>query len=250
MKIDAVFDTSELERKFGIATANLPLVTANALNITGAHARQMVQARLPQMLDRPTPYTVRKIRYRAATPDNLSTDVIVAGGSGSQPNSLRPEIFGGQRSQKPFEYLLGGPAQYFVPGRGAVLDQFGNPSRGVYTQILSQLRLFKNNAVNESDVSQSRRHRRQARKKGESRGDFFQIKPGDKDHLQPGIYQRILIGGKASKIVSVFDQHAPPNYTSRFPFSDLVSATYTTEFETNIRRAINELFERTGTSGG
>lgn len=242
MKINCTFDTSTLERQAGIAEAQIPQVTADALNITAFHIRSTIQSRMSSIFDRPTQFTLNALRIRGARPsNNPSADVLLKDSARlSAIHYLQPQISGGPRSQKRFEYLLGGPSAWFMPGGGAQLDAYGNVTGATYNQVLSQLHRRLDAQQNETDTSRDRRHRKLDKQKGAVRGDFFQIFQGDKSHLKPGVYQRVKVGGFGTTLKPIFVQGKTPQYRARFAFQDMVAQQYFAEYPDNLQRAISE----------
>lgn len=242
MKISCTFDTSTLERQAGIAEEKIPQVTADSLNITAFHIRDTIKSRMSSIFDRPTQFTLNALRISGARPSsNPHADVLIKDSARlAAIHYLQPQISGGVRSQKRFEYLLGGPSAWFMPATGAQMDAFGNIASGTYNQVLSQLHRRLDAQQNESDVSRDRRHRKQAKKKGAVRGNFFQVFQGDKNHLAPGIYQRVKVGNFGTTLKPIFIQGKEPQYKARFPFQDMVASQYLAEYPDNLQRAITE----------
>lgn len=242
MKISCEFNTAQLERLAGIVEAQIPQVTADALNITAFHIRATIQSQMSSIFDRPTPFTLNALRIRGATPSkNPSADVLIKDSARlSSIHYLQPQIVGGMRSQKRFEYLIGGPSAWFMPGSGAQLDAYGNVASGTYNQVLSQLQRRLDPQQNETATSRDKRLKRQGKQKGAVRGDFFQVFQGDGNHLKPGIYQRVKVGHFGSTVKPIFIQGKTPQYKARFAFQDMVAAQYLSEYPDNLQRSISE----------
>jgi hypothetical protein len=231
-----------LERRAGIAAAQIPQVTADALNITAKHIVRTIQSRMPSIFDRPTKFTLNALRISGARPSgNPHADVLIKDSARlASIHYLQPQISGGGRSQKRFEYLLGGPSAWFMPGGGAQLDAYGNVTSATYNQVLSQLHRRLDQQQNESDVSRAKRLKKQGKQKGVVRGDFFQVFQGDNNHLKPGIYQRVKVGNFGTTLKPIFIQGKAPQYRARFPFQDMVADQYLAEYPDNLQRAISE----------
>jgi hypothetical protein len=162
VRIDGV---ERLRRELaGFSERRLAAAVATALTRTAAQARDDVQAGARAALDRPTPYTLRQLRYVPATAQRLVAGVgwniaavadargvvtsyrELAPGETPASRYLPVHTTGGTRGPKRFERLLqrGGllpPGWYAVPGQGVPLDAYGNVSAGLVRQVLSQLRI-------------------------------------------------------------------------------------------------------------
>lgn len=145
------------DRRFAAAVAT-------GMTRTAAQTRDAVQAEAQRSLDRPTPYTMRQLRYVGATAKRLVAGVgfnieavtdergVVTSyrdvGDGQTPAGkyLPPNIEGGRRAHKRMEVALQRagvlpPGWFAVPGQGVPLDAYGNASAGLVRQVLSQLRV-------------------------------------------------------------------------------------------------------------
>lgn len=155
----------ELRRRLaGFSDRRFAAAIATGMTRTAAQTRDAVQAEAQRSLDRPTPYTLRQLRYVGATARRLVAGVgfnieaftdergVVTSyrdvGDGQTPASkyLPPNIGGGQRAQKRMEVALQRagvlPAGWYaVPGQGAPLNAYGNVNVGLVRQVLSQLRI-------------------------------------------------------------------------------------------------------------
>lgn len=239
----------------GLSDRRLAAAVATALTRTAVAARKAVQAALPATFDRPTPYTVRQVKYVGATAAKpvaavgFNVEAIgdihgrivryAATAPGETPASvyLQPQIEGGRRGAKRLEVALRAagalPADWFaVPGQGAKLDAFGNMSRGQIIQVLSQLRiqLLAGSQRNLSDDARS-----QIRAQRRAGGRFFVVKPGAK--IQPGVYQREFFGRNITPVL-IFVRST--NYRKRFDFDGLVNGIVSQRLTGEVQRAIAE----------
>ncbi|RKP46673.1 hypothetical protein D7S86_24600 [Pararobbsia silviterrae] len=125
----------------------MPYAISVALNRVGRAVIAAEQKTMNDVFDRPTPYTLNALRLKAATKTNLVAQVAYKDDAykGTPATKyLSPQVDGGARSVKRIESLLRARGllpsdMYTVPGSAAVLDQYGNFSRGQYSQILAQL---------------------------------------------------------------------------------------------------------------
>lgn len=214
----------------------LNAVAATALTRTAVEVWQSARTELQHAIDRPTPYTVSAMRYVAASADRLVAAVgfDIARITDIQGNTLRyqsgsdvpaskymqPQVFGGPRRQKRFEKLLQAagflPSGWLaVPGSGARLDAYGNMSKGQIIQIISQLRISPEAGYSRNMSFDARKQISAQRRAG---GRFFVVRPGGR--LQPGIYQRELIGRNIVPVI-VFVRTA--SYRQRFDFFGLAN---------------------------
>ncbi len=233
---------------------------ATALTRTAVQVRSGIQAELPRALDRPTPYTMRQLRYVPATADRLAAAVgfnVVSVtdergarigfrdlGPGETPAGkyLQPQIDGGPRRLKRLEVALRAQGALpdgwlVVPGAGATLDAYGNVSRGQVVQVLSQLRIQLVAGTNRNLSTDARKQIAAQRKAG---GRFFVIPPG-KAKVAPGIYQREFSG---RNITPVFVFVRGANYRRRFDFDGLAKRLADQTLPTEVQRAIGENLAR------
>lgn len=236
------------DRRFSAAVAT-------AMTRTAVQVRSAVQTEAARSLDRPTPYTMRQLRYVAATAAkpvaavgfNIAAiqDVFgsvlryesLAPGTTPAGKYLQHQVDGGQRGLKRMEVALKAagalPEGYVtVPGQGARLDAYGNVSRGQVIQVLSQLRL---QLVAGTNRSMSRDARRQIAAQRKAGGRFFVAPLGGK--LQPGIYQREFIG---ATITPVFIFVKSARYSRRFDFYGAANRTADAVLDAELRRAVSE----------
>lgn len=233
---------------------------ATALTRTAVQVRDAVQVEMPRVLDRPTPYTTKQLRYVAARADRLAaavgfnvvsiTDERGASigfrdlGPGETPAGkyLQPQIDGGPRRLKRLEVALRASGALpdgwlAVPGEGATMDGYGNVSRGQVVQVLSQLRIQLLAGSSRNMSFDSTKQIAAQRKAG---GRFFVIAPG-KGKVQPGIYQREFMG---RNITPVFIFVRGAKYTRRFDFDGLTQRVAGQALPEQVRRAVSESLAR------
>lgn len=231
---------------------------ATALTRTAAQVRTEVLARMPTLLDRPSPYTLRQLRYVGASANRLAaavgfnvvsvTDQMGAPigfrdlGAGETPAGryLQPQIAGGSRQRKRLEVALAAigalPAGWFItPGQGAKIDAYGNVSRGQIIQVLSQLRV-QLVAGTQRNMAQGAAGIAAQRKAG---GRFFVVQPGGR--TQPGIYQREFIGRNVTPVF-VFVKSA--SYRKRFDFDGIAGGLADRILPDQVQRSLSEQLER------
>jgi hypothetical protein len=238
---------------------------ATALTRTAVQVRDAVQAEMPRVLDRPTPYTTRQLRYVPANADRLAAAVgfnvvnvtdergaTIAFrdlGPGETPAGkyLQPNIEGGARRLKRLEVALRAlgalPDGWLaVPGQGAALDAYGNVSRGQVVQVLSQLRVQLVAGTNRSMSGDARKQIAAQRRAG---GRYYVVPPG-KGKVQPGIYQREFVG---RNITPVFIFVRGANYKRRFDFDGVSQRLAAQALPLEVNRAVAESLARLQSRG-
>lgn len=228
---------------------------ATALTRTAVNIRDGVRAEMTTVLDRPTPYTLRALKYVAATASRpvAAVGFDVAGitdergsviryaelGVGETPASayMQFQINGGSRAHKRFERGLQAagalPAGWYAtPGQGARLDAYGNMSRGQIIQILSQLGITLLAGSNRNASGEARKRIAAQRKAG---GHFFVVKPGQRGKLKPGIYQREYFGRNITPVVA-FVRAA--TYRRRLDFYGIAQRIYAERFASHFTDAV------------
>lgn len=238
---------------------------ATALTRTAVATRKAVQEEAARTLDRPTPYTLRQLRFTPASADNLSATVgfnieaiqdifgrpiryeQARGGPTQAQVYLPPNITGGPRGAKRFEKALRQvgalPAGYItVPGSGAQIDAYGNMSRGQIKQILSQLGAAALVAGSTQNTTQRTRVAAQKR----AGGQFFAVLPGSKTKLAPGVYQRELLGRNITPVL-IYIKGA--TYKPRYDFYGAAQRTVDSMLPREIDRAVQESAARLAARG-
>ena len=262
LKIEAI-GVDELRaslREFSGRRLNAAIATA--LTRTAVQVRAAAQRELQRTIDRPTPYTVRQLRYVAATAErpvaavgfNVAPIQNEFGnvvryqdlGPGETPAGkyLGVQVEGGTRRMKRLEEALVAagamPAGFrVVPGAGARLDAYGNVSRGQVIQVLSQLRL---QLVAGTNRSMSQRTAIAAQRR--AGGRFFFFPPGKR--VQAGVYQREFVG---RNITPVFIFVRSATYRPRFDFYGATRREGERVLPEQMRRAIAEQIRRLADRG-
>ena len=220
----------EVERK------QIPFAAARALNAVAERITRGERDVMRSRFDRPTPYTLNSLYTRYASKSNLSAEVRIKDASyKSAPaaNWLNAEIIGGTRRQKRSERAMSsvGLGRYWTPGPGAVLDGFGNVSRGFIVKVLSGLRAFGEQGYT---ANRSRGKRSQAKARN---FDIFVGAPNG-DHV--GVWQRVTMGhGQALKPL-MFIENDAPQYRIRFPFEKIAENIYRAHYGEEFERAMVE----------
>jgi hypothetical protein len=253
-----------------------------AASMATALTRTAVKADMPRVFDRPTPYTLRQLRYVPATADRLAAAVgfnvarindergALVGyrdlGPGETPAGkyLQFQVDGGQRAQKRFERALQlvrilPQGWVAVPGERAKIDQYGNQSVGELRQILSffdAAELVAGSRQNMGPLGRAKRLKGTRKKAG---FEYFVVRPGERrtfvrsagaragmkgTHLaQPGIYRRTNFAlGSRIEPVLIFVKRAL--YKPRFDFYNQAQRITNQTLPGEIDRAIAERIAR------
>lgn len=237
----------------GFSDRRFAAAVATALTRTAVAVRGHMQGVVQSTFDRPTPHTVRQIRYVAASADRLAaavgfdisaiTDIrgtvqrFESGTDTPASKYLAAQVTGGDRRLKRAEVLLRAaghlPDGYVtVPGQGARLDAYGNMERGQLIQILSQLRI---SAVAGHTRNMSHDARKQITAQRRAGGRFFVVPPGGR--VQPGVYQREFTGRNITPVL-VFVRGA--RYRARFDFYGIARGQAEQRLQLELRRSFDE----------
>ena len=165
------------------------------LNVLADEVTKSELDMLKSHVDRPTPFTLGAIRTKYAGENDLTALVWVKDADpknktmGQKSHYLLPLVSGGARPRKGFEsYLVHGGQQFYAQASNDYpLDQYGNLPRGKIIQVLSQLKLFKENGFKANRTGAS------------TMFPVWQL--GERGGLLPGIYERFAMS-KAGKIKS------------------------------------------------
>lgn len=238
---------------------------ATAMTRTVVQLRKDGQQELPSVFDRPTPYTVRQLRYVPATAQKPAAAVgfdiaainDVAGGllayrqlgDGETPASayMSPNIKGQERGLKGLEVALRAigalPTGWLVmPGQGATVDAYGNVARSQVVQVLAQIRSQK--AAADSTGKSTRAGSLSTSALQRAGGRYFVIPPGKK--VQPGIYQREFLGANVTPVF-IFVHRA--QYRKRYAFFELMRKRSDDILPQQADRAIEEQLARLRAAG-
>lgn len=238
---------SDLEKK------QLPFATMLALNDAMFSVVAAWKEAIPQVFDRPTPFTMNAVLYRKATKDKLYADVYLRDEmrDGTPPaRYLNREATGGAREEKPLEHLMRqagilGADEFVVPARGFPLDQFGNVPGAVARTILSDLQATRDTADRSTAASRGKRARRKDINK---RAVYFESSPklsasqGKRQNLPRAIFQRTATGFGSSVRMAFIIVKGPPRYRQRFDARKFAqqafSQAFPVAFQKRLRSAV------------
>ncbi len=215
-----------LDRFDKVGTRQLPFALAVALTRTALDVRTAEVAKMRQVFDRPTPYTLGAFQVRPATKANLVA-VVEQKQQAGRRDYLKREAIGGSRASTALERLLAVKLPYagvltaILPADNARLDQYGNWSNGQRNEVLAAVGAMR-------DSTSNRTARSLKRKKNPSK--FFIPTSG----LPPAIYERT--GRGQLKVILAFTAVAP-TYQPRFPFYQVAEDTAQAVFQSHLSAA-------------
>lgn len=191
---------------------------AKAVNDTAFQVRRKMQAEMASVFDRPTPYILRSIQFKSATPDKLYTEVLPTyyGGKGVDPQKiLDAQAGGGSRRDKRSESALRRvgllPQGYqtvipAVPFQGSQ-DSFGNIKGSFLVQLISYFRAFGEQGY-KANITEKRKRAIQAGTKQMAGRRYFvsfgKLRGNRSSHLAPGIWAAMGTGGVDVRPVLMF----------------------------------------------
>lgn len=250
MKVTLEHDLGRLEKSLlALASELNSKAVAVALTRTATAARREVMQQLPDVFDRPTPFTRNAVRYEMARADSLAARVFISddAAKGLSPRKyLGPEIAGGVRDRKRAESAMQranliGVDQWVMPGSGMPLDRFGNVRGSTMVRILSRLSAFGETGytANASKTTKRRLDRRKLAAK-QTRTNFF-IARGKWSDRPLGVWQ--VVGKGVVKPVLAFVGRAP-HYRPRFDFDGIVRTVAAKQLPVDLHQQIEGLMRR------
>lgn len=235
-----------------LSTWGVRAAAATAMTRTAVQARKVLQSELQSRINKPTPYTVKALKYSAATEKRLVAAVgfdvaaiqDVYGnvvryadlGPGETPAGkyMRWQAEGGSRTEKRFEKALQAVGALpkgwrAVPGARAKVNAYGNQSVGEIRQILSWFDAAEQVAGSTQNMGVAGRDRRRKGTRKTAGYEYFVAPVGGTrafqrasgksgtHKMQPGIYRRTsyAMGSRIEPVV-IFVKSA--NYRKRFDF--------------------------------
>lgn len=220
--------------------------TAVALTRTAGDGKRAVEAALPTVIDRPTPYTMGGFRLWPATKIKLVAEVDFRDsfGKGSHARDyLAPQVFGGERKLKAFErsiqrvgLLPAGMAA--VPGAAAKMDAYGNMARGQIVQIMSYLRAFGEQGYR-ANITAKRKASMNAGTRSKRGMAFFVGRPGG-GRKPLGIWLREDFGQLGSSIKPVVLFVKTPTYRKRLDVRGISDRVIAERFPIHLTEAMQQ----------
>lgn len=251
-----------------LSERRIKAAVATAMTRTAVKARDALKAELMRSIDKPTPYTVRAIKYSAASANRLVAAVgfdvaaiqDVYGnvvryadlGPGQTPAGkyMQWTTNGGARTQKRFEKALQAvgalPSGWrAVPGSRAKVNAYGNQNVGEIRQILSWFDAAELVAGSRQNMGPAGRARRRKGTKKTAGFEYVYIPPGTKGLRQPGIYRRtkFALGSRVEPVV-IFVKQA--NYRKQFDFYGVTQREIDRNLAPEFNKAIAASIARMG----
>lgn len=177
-----------------IARKHVPEAVTRALNDTAFDTRGAWKDEALRVFDNPTSLTLNAILYKKATRLVPAAEVFVRDEAlkGTPPSKyLFAQVEGGGRRPKRSENLLRragilGENEFWVPGRSAPLDAFGNLPGATVRTILSDVQASFDEKQRSTRESRGKRARRR-----KQRGKVYFYNRAKRGNLPRGIYERI-----------------------------------------------------------
>ncbi len=249
MQLSIKHNFPDVQRAIDQIGKQAKFAAAVALTKTAQDVKAQLATEIDRVFDRPTPYTQRSLFMRGASVAKLEAMVWLkdesTGGGTPATKYLLPQIEGGRRGLKGFEARLVrqgimAPTERAVPGAGAVIDRYGNMSRGQIVKILSQLgnRAFSGDYSVATNSKRSRAKRAQeAYFVSTGAGGTITIVNGEMrkgngrtGHLARGIWVRRNFGAWGSAIKPVLLFVRSVSYRRLFKFADVAVKTANRNF--------------------
>lgn len=239
-----------LKQLSGLQKSQVPYAQKETLNALAQRVKTGIGNAMQRSFDRPTRWTLNSLRIQYATVQKMQAKVALKddeyAGKGTPPSSyLNPEIHSGLRHAKSHELALRrvlglDSGTFMVPGDGAILDSFGNMSRGQVNKLLSYFAANRDVGTT-SNLTAAQRAKKLKGTKKRAGVDYMVARAGNKQDLQPGIYERrYLTLGVSIKPILIFVK--APYYRKRLAFyeiaENIIKAHATKEFEYQYYKAI------------
>lgn len=237
MRLDVRTNFTGIDTALNVAQRQVPFALARALTLTGRDVVNAERNEMSSVFDRPTPYTLNAFFLRPATKDSLQAEVGRKDSAGHR-HYLPVQIQGGERPLKGFERMLVAQGlmranERAVPALGAIMDSYGNMSRGQLVKILSQLRAFTAAGFDANATNSKRSRAKRARE-----AYFVSLGPGKASfgghswskgrmlqHLPRGIWVRLAFGARETAVQPVLLFVPRVTYRARLRFDDVARET-------------------------
>jgi hypothetical protein len=247
MKINVTHNIPEVAAALRKAADQVPFALSVSLNAVAEKARMNVRSEMSSVFDRPTPWVLNSLRVKRATKQLPEAELAFKdkNSAESSRSMIEPHVFAGKRHFKAMEgrLLRMGlmPAGYnAVPGAAAVLDSYGNMSKGQITTLLNVLGTYTEAGYNKANGKTIARLAKGNVKKNQYGFVYWVNRVGSvkAKHLMPGVYQRVNTGfGTSLKPVLMFVKQA--TYKKRLDFFGVVEKTVAKEFVPEFDKAFD-----------
>lgn len=246
------FNKTQFQAEMRSTKSQVPFALTLALTRLAKQGGEAIQKAMPEVFDRPTPFSLRAVTYERATKSELVAVVRLKQSEDAAGRSvnehLRPGALGsGARAQKKTEYLLTKlgdlpPGWVTVPGPNMPKDAFGNMPGSIYKQIVNVLQLKVRTSQGAKPVSKASQNR--AAKLGVA-AEIFAVPPGRNKlgkgggSLPPGVYKHLR--GRALQRMLKFVRSA--QYSQRLNMDSVVAQTVARELETVWQASVAQAFK-------
>jgi hypothetical protein len=216
--------------------------TKVALNETAKDVQAAEVAKMAEVFDRPTRFTLTALTIDWATAADLTATVRFKEGSGVPAGHyLRPQVEGGKRAKKSHERRLERAGilrsdEYCVPGKGLKLDASGNMPGGMIERILSQLGAAEQWSGYTANATKKTLAR--AQRKGIGRYFVLRRDASDTRYMRRQVASGIYWRKGAHDIVPVLMFVKAPRYSKRLPFNETAQETVSRNFARRFREAV------------
>lgn len=242
------YDTNKASLVFDdIVKRQLPFALSKALNDTAKIIVKGLKDEMLKIFDNPTPYTVNSVSFKKrATKEDLNVKIIIKDftGKGTAPvKYLAPEIEGGSRRSRSSEIQLREKGLlkddwYWVPGKGIILNQYGNITGAQIVRIMSALQAFREVGYFANQTAQSLKRNKGAMKNLIVIKDF-----NNRSKLLPGVYQltkpvKTKSGTSYKELKPILIFIKKPTYKKRFDFFGVGKSIFDKEFNNNFEQAL------------
>lgn len=215
--------------------AELPGIGARILTEFSRVGADATQRAMPQAFDRPTPFTVKRVLWQAATKTDLRSATVIPDSNEAAGRStseyMRPGALGAaRRAQKKTEYLLS--RQGFLPAGWVMVpgsfmkdkkDGHGNVPGSYYKQVIRSLQIRQAGDRYFKGISKASQAR--AARMGVA-SEFFAVGQGRNTlakgggWLPPGVYRRA--GRKGDRLEQFFVFMPRASYKKRLDMPQVV----------------------------
>jgi hypothetical protein len=226
----------------------------NALNDCAKFGVADGKARLPEVFDQPTPFTMNAFYPRLGRDKrNLqaSVEIRFSAPKGTPAEKyLGPEILGGTRNDKRFERRLdraGYDLGQLIPAAGAMLDRYGNVQVAQLGAILGNLRAFSETGQNIGKTKLRRLERRGLLVKTSRGMAKYFVAKSKVDGRPLGIWNFL---GSGHVVPVLLSARRAPTYTPRLDFDGLMLASYRAHFAKALATRWAEAMKTARPNGG
>lgn len=254
-------NVDDLLRGLAAAPEKVRLAEVRTVNDVAFNVRRDWQDEMQRVFDRPTPYILRSIWVRRATPQQAQATVEprYMGGKGIDPSKvLLAHVTGGTRRNKRFEVALQ-RAGHMLPGMAAVpadgmdpghMDAYGNVKGSFIVQLLSYLQAFSEQGYRANMTARRRANLAQRGTTAEGHKTingveyFVSHGPGERNGrrqgLPAGIWSRRGIHGSDVRPVFIFVK-TRPSYSKRLDLQRIADIAVARDFNARYRANLGKV---------